>query len=271
MTEKSVQDYLQPGETCKAFSYDYVEGDKLYKTYYVYDRRKGPYRVKGFVVANQDECVIPREEAIKINVAFNRYNYLYRLFHGEWNKIVQQDLRKIETGYHYVLKTLEYLAEQRAENMQLELDHASEQYVTKYISQAEAFFHYVLNKQKALFSLDYQAIELGKTKRKHNAINQEIIEEVNDIFTRFETTYFEQVKQQIEHQAFAEEFIHFISKHKLAKPLRKGAKKIKSGLKRILKHNKKQAEWYANRKDDPANKEYYSQLEAQWTEQLRNA
>ncbi|MDQ0338011.1 hypothetical protein J2S00_000794 [Caldalkalibacillus uzonensis] len=252
----TVDQYRQENEEYRFFSYEYKEKGKAFRTAYFFPRRKGAAHVSGFLVIDDEGRAIHREDAVRINRAFNRYNLLFKRFQGEWGDVVEQDMCK----FNGVIEHFEAL-----EMFQPE-DHS----LREMIDQAQAAVRQVLDCQDQIYQLDLEAIDLGKKKREQQFIDPEIDQEVERIITQFEHTLFKQYYVQYQSIPLSDQFAVCLKEHKPDKQWKKHLKKVKRILKRMRKNALKHEQRLKDRAKDPENLRYYQRLYAEWESMVRN-
>ncbi|EGL83222.1 hypothetical protein CathTA2_1232 [Caldalkalibacillus thermarum TA2.A1] len=213
--------YVQKNEEYRFFSYPYKENGQTFRTAYFFPRKKGAAHVCGFLVIDEAGEAISREEAVRINQAFNLYNLLFKRFQGDWGDVVEQDLRKFES----VVEHFEALEAFRPADRRLR----------EMIDQAHEAVRQVLDCQDRIYQLDLDAIELGKKKREQQYIDPEINREVQRIIDDFEYALFKQYDVQYQAIPVCDEFVRHLKEHKPARPWKKHLKKVKRILKRMKK------------------------------------
>ncbi|WP_202081363.1 hypothetical protein [Caldalkalibacillus salinus] len=263
-----VAPYQEEGEEFKRFSYTYRKDGVEYHNVYFFDRKKGPYKVTGFLVVDGEYEVVSREKAIEINEGFNLYNDLYRRFQAEWGDVVQQDMRKYNGSVEHFERLLTWLSEQSSEEIN-NLGESAE-HIISWVQEGQDTVRQVLEDQDVFLQLDLDAIALGERKNNQGYIDDQILEEVKRIRRHFEYKVFHQLDIQFETKASREKYIHWADEHKPPKEIKKSVKKVKKIFKRMNKLVSKFEERMIERKKDPYNEERHHHLVQQWTAKLRN-
>jgi hypothetical protein len=199
---------------------------------------------------------VPREPAVRINRAFNRYNLLFKRFQNEWGDVVEQDMRKYE-GVLPHFETLRPLVPD---------GHA----LKEILKRGEETVRKVLACQDRFLQLDLEAIELGKQKRESGSIDPAIDAHVENILTQFEQTLFDQYDVQAQCISVIDRFERYLNENRPPKEWKKHLKKVKRIFKRIKRLVLASEDRLKARQADPTNAHYYARLYAEWEEKVRN-